>query len=124
LAFYHRQVREAITRRYLWSAQQSQLHGLLAEVFRKRADPRKDGSWTDADPRAISELPYHLAAGSDRSGFLERLTDFNFLAAKVGLLGVDKLARDFELPRSLPPGEDLVPLETVMVRSRSHDTLL
>jgi WD40 repeat protein len=57
-------------------------HRLLAHYFNQVADPRGDGSWTDASPRGLRELPYHLTEAKDWEGVERVLCDLRFIEAK------------------------------------------
>ena len=87
LAFYHRELGEVATKRYLAGAR-TERHATLATMFEKMADPKADRSWAGS-PRALAELPYHLTGAEDWDGVFKVLTDFTFLeqtALKVGVV--------------------------------------
>ncbi|HZL07370.1 MAG TPA: ATP-binding protein, partial [Coriobacteriia bacterium] len=63
LAFYHRELGEVATKRYL-EGNRKERHGQLAAMFETMADSKGDHSWTGR-PRALAELPYHLAGAKD-----------------------------------------------------------
>jgi len=86
LAFYHRELAEVATKRYL-EGHRAERHATLAGVFRTLADPEGDGTWTGRS-RALAELPYHLAGADNRDGVFEVLTDFSFLEQKAARVGV------------------------------------
>ena len=86
LAFYHRELGEVAMKRYL-EGQRKNRHTMLAAMFEKMADPVGDRSWTGR-PRALAELPYHLAGAKDWDGVYELLTDFTFLEQKASKVGV------------------------------------
>jgi hypothetical protein len=86
LAFYHRELTEVATKRYL-EGHRGERHKALGGMFRDAADPAGDGSWTGR-PRALAELPYHLAGAKDWDGVYELLTDFGFLEQKASRVGV------------------------------------
>jgi hypothetical protein len=86
LAFYHRELAEVATKRYL-EGHRTERHRTLASVFRTLADPNGDGTWTGRS-RALAELPYHLAGAQDRDGVFTVLTDFSFLEQKAARVGV------------------------------------
>ena len=85
-AFYHRELAEVATKRYL-EGHRRQRHATLAALFRDAADPTGDETWTGR-PRALAELPYHLAGAKDWDGVYELLTDFAFLEQKASRVGV------------------------------------
>jgi hypothetical protein len=86
LAFYHRELAEVATKRYL-EGHRRQRHGALAEMFRGAADSAGDRSWTGRS-RALAELPYHLAGAKDWDGVYDLLTDFAFLEQKASRVGI------------------------------------
>jgi hypothetical protein len=64
LAFYHRELGEVATKRYL-EGNRAERHATLAALFEGIADPTGDHRWTGTARRAFSELPYHLVASGD-----------------------------------------------------------
>ena len=106
LGFYHDQWRHAVHRRYLDmpdptappSAALVKVHRRLADYF---ASPDGSGqqpaAWYSARPRALAELPYHLAHGGFQEELQRILTDFSFLQAKVQALGPQPLIEDYDL---------------------------
>jgi len=64
LDFYHGQFREAAEQNYL-AEQDERLHAhqVLANLFRQKADPTGDRTWTGG-LRALTELPYHETRGA------------------------------------------------------------
>ena len=86
LAFYHRELGEVATKRYLDGHRQDR-HTVLAAMFRSMGDPRGDGTWAGR-PRALAELPYHLTGAKRWDDAFEVLTDFTFLEEKAQRVGV------------------------------------
>ncbi|MCK8114881.1 AAA family ATPase [Anaerosoma tenue] len=118
LAFYHRELAEVATKRYL-EGNRAARHATLASMFRTMADPAGDGSWSGR-ARALSELPYHLTGAREWQAVYEALTDFTFLeekAARVGVIerpesaggtlytGVYALLEDYETALAAFPAE-------------------
>ena len=99
IAFYHRELGEVATRRYLEGevkgrpgvaeARGPGLHGREADYFRPERDGDGRPRWSEATRHALSELPYQLAeAGEARWDELtDTLTDFGFLAEKAQRVG-------------------------------------
>ena len=86
LAFYHRELGEVATKRYLEGSRAAR-HATLAAMFRATADPKDDGSWSGR-ARALAELPFHLTGAREWEGIFELLTDFMFLEEKAKRVGV------------------------------------
>ena len=118
LAFYHRELAEVATKRYL-EGNRAARHATLASMFRTMADPAGDGSWSGR-ARALSELPYHLTGAREWQAVYEALSDFTFLeekAARVGVIerpesaggtlytGVYALLEDYETALAAFPAE-------------------
>ena len=62
LTFYHRQVGEWVRASDLESVRINwRPHERLGNYFDRKADPAQDSTWKTASPRALEELPYHLA---------------------------------------------------------------
>jgi hypothetical protein len=109
LTFYHRELRQAAEEAFLSHERRHDRHQALASYFRKKADPRSDGSWEGLDMRGVSELPFHLTEAAVWDELYETLTSFRFMerkAAKAGVVeqggervhaGVFQLQDDFEL---------------------------
>jgi hypothetical protein len=111
LDFFHDQLRQAVEDVYLdEEKEQLAAHSDVADYFRRKADPARDGTWAGGYERGLSELPYHLAEAERLDDVYEVLTDFRFLehkAAEVGIVeqadgtkmytGVFQLQDDFEL---------------------------
>jgi hypothetical protein len=98
-----------------------EIHGLLADYFRSRADPNGDGTWVGEGIRGLSELPFHLTQAGRWDEVFETLTDFSFLeqkAARVGIVerigsvgeketlytGVFQLQDDYDRALQMMPG--------------------
>jgi hypothetical protein len=60
LTFYHQQVGEAATTRYLSEQEKRHFHDELATYFRNQADPDGNQSWKGRVPRPILYLEFHL----------------------------------------------------------------
>lgn len=78
LDFYHRELTEVAAQ---WRGGQPELlrrHGELSELFRRRADPDLDRSWT-GEPRPLEQLPLQLGAGRRWEALTATLTDFGYL---------------------------------------------
>ena len=86
IAFFHRELGEVAEERYL-APDAVGRHGLLADIFREKADPEGDRSWAGT-ARALAELPYHLTQAARWDGVFDLLTDFSFLEKKAVKVGV------------------------------------
>lgn len=123
LAFYHRQLRQAVEMEYFRDGKGLKRHGSLATYFRGKTDPAADHTWTGNYPRGLSELPYHLTHAERWEELHDTLTDFRFLerkAADVGVMestdaqgnttnaytGVFLLQEDFDLALENWPNKD------------------
>jgi hypothetical protein len=119
LGFYHPQLAEAVTARYLDGDEGVARHAALASYFAGRCE--KQG--LEGNLRVLSELPYQQTNGELWDPLFETLTDFEFLERKatdVGVIvttdaegnetrtytGVYALEEDFALAlREMPGGE-------------------
>jgi WD40 repeat protein len=111
LDFYHDQLRYAVDRRYLGmdapgaapSEPLRETHRELARYFGAQA--RSADGWRIDRPRGLGELPYHQARSASWGALRETLSDFGFLEAKVGVLGVQAAIADYDLvtPPLNPP---------------------
>ena len=107
LTFYHRQLREVATSRYLaeagWTTEAPTpltgvgvaRHLTLADYFTRRADPERPDdegfhSWSGVYPRALAELPYHLTMAREWDRVFAVLTDFTFLERKAATVSVNE----------------------------------
>lgn len=63
LDFFHPQMKKAARKRYMLKDQEVLTNKLLARYFLAQLDPSGDHSWKGRDPRAVSELTYHLIHG-------------------------------------------------------------
>ncbi len=101
LDFFHSNLLQAIERYFLNGMQQRHaVHCRLADYFRNRADPNKDGSWRGDNARSLAVLPFHLAhAGPDRkNGLATILADLRYLDARITTDSVYQLINDYDLP--------------------------
>ena len=83
LDFYHSQFRAAVDKAYLRTeAQRGEAHKTLAQYFRNHANPLEEGTWTENNPRDVSELPHHLMNAEMWYELENTLTDLMFIEAK------------------------------------------
>jgi hypothetical protein len=84
LDFGHAQFRTAVeTLVFQEEEDRIAAHQRLAVLFRQRADPRGDATWTGDHLRGFGELPFHMTCAKDypqlselvRTGFLDRKAD-------------------------------------------------
>jgi WD40 repeat protein len=110
MAFYHRQVGEAVHGRYLSENSKPPAHQRLARYFLEQASQLDgpDGSQTP-NVRRCAELPYQLSLGEMWDELLATLTDYPFLDAKLRGVNVRDLIADYEragtAQPALPPDE-------------------
>ncbi|HEY6890875.1 MAG TPA: DUF4062 domain-containing protein [Solirubrobacter sp.] len=102
--FFHRNFRQAAAQRYLGSAgRRRQANAVLAAYFRGKIDPGGTGEWSGDYPRALGELPHHLAEAGERKALRGMVMDFRFMSAKLVAFGVQDLIEDFDLALSHTP---------------------
>lgn len=103
LDFYHTQFRTAVEKAYLTSERQHQsAHEDLADYFKRKADPRDDGSWSGGHKHGLSELAYHQARCGLWAALEQTLANFDFLQAKTQTgLGYDVLQDFVELDQQI-----------------------
>ena len=83
LDFFHGQLKEAVLGEYLHEPEERlNIHRAVSAHFQKRADPVGDKTWSSHDPRALSELPFHLSEGEMWDELYAVLTDLGFLEEK------------------------------------------
>lgn len=72
-------------------------HTTLAAYFRKKADPRSDGSWRNLSPHALVELPFQLANSGEPAEceLTELLTDTLYLNARTSVCDIWQLLDDY-----------------------------
>ena len=87
--FYHRQVEQAVRKRYLRTPdQQTGRHRQLANYF--------DGRWNRPDAHALMELPHLRLLCQDHDNLLRLLTDLQFPMLKTHAGYVSDLVRDYD----------------------------
>ena len=86
LDFFHGQMREAVSRRYL-SRDPARYHAEIAEYMQTR--------WPSSNAHALGDLPYHLMEARRWDELLSTLEDQAFLAAKLETVGAESLVEDF-----------------------------
>ena len=96
MAFYHRQLREAVEGKYLAGGDGRDRHRALADYFQSKADPSADKSW-DASSRGLRELPYHLAHSGNDVSLAAVLTDLRYLDERCRAGDVHGLIGDYGL---------------------------
>ena len=88
LAFYHRQVHEAVDAEFLTADVRTRRHRHLAQYFAAERIERRVGDHVSPNVRALSELPFHQAYGELWDDVTATLTDFDFIEHKVQHVGV------------------------------------
>ena len=74
---------QAVMKRYLERGDSAaKTHALLARYFLSVADPSGNHTWTGNNPRAFSELPYHLTKAKMWKELESVLTDIYFIERK------------------------------------------
>ena len=127
LTFFHREMGEVARGKYL-AQTEINYHKALADYFLSKADPEVDPGKSErkrtwkGNPRALSELPYHLCCAERWDDLFETLVDFQFLEQKGARVGVQEsidaegnktfsykgvlaLARDYDQALSIYPNE-------------------
>lgn len=80
LDFYHRQFRELVHKKYLYSEDDLLFfHRELVSFFCRKADPTGDRTWTGDYPRGLSELAHHLLEGKQYGYLFTLACDDKFL---------------------------------------------
>jgi hypothetical protein len=83
LDFFHGQLREAVTGKYLTEPEGTRnAHRSVASFFKHKSDPAGDATWGDKYPRGLSELPYHQTEAQMWDEVYATLTDLGFLESK------------------------------------------
>jgi NACHT domain- and WD repeat-containing protein len=89
LAFYHRQLAQAVTDVYLSGTAGVERHRGLARYFVWSPERGEvDGSETTPNLRTLAELPFQQTLGELWNDLFATLTDFRFLDQKMAYLGV------------------------------------
>ncbi|KOV93334.1 hypothetical protein ADL04_27545 [Streptomyces sp. NRRL B-3648] len=88
LGFYHRQLTEAVTSRYLTKEETTALHRRLADYFGAQPLDTPGGPRSAVNARKAAELPYHQTLCGSWDELWATLTDFGFLERKVKAVGV------------------------------------
>lgn len=89
IAFYHRQIEQAVRRRYLPDGIRPEFHGRLADFFaRKSSDVNHyrysaDNGEASIDHRKLSELPFHLQSSRRWEDLANTLCSIDYLEAMV-----------------------------------------
>ena len=101
--FFHPQFRSAVEKAYLKTDEQRQsAHEDLADYFKRKVDPRNDGSWSGRHKHGLSELPYHQARCGLWTALEQTLANLDFLQTKTQAdLGYDVLQDFVELYRQI-----------------------
>ena len=96
--FYHRQVEQAVRKRYLRTHdQQTSRHRQLANYF--------DGRWNRPDAHALMELPHLRLLCQDHDDLLRHLMNLQFPMRKTHAGYVSDLVRDYDNLRARVAGE-------------------
>jgi WD40 repeat protein len=99
MSFYHRRIGEIIKKHCLTAAH----HTRLARLFRKKADPAGDATWTGSDVHALAELPFQQIMARDTDALNATLSDLLFLEAKVKANLLSDLLGDYQRALGLEP---------------------
>ena len=102
LAFFHRQIKESIEKRYLSEGVDKGFHQVLARYFSEQpyGDQRDLGNAPNY--RKVAEMPFHLMKAGLWSELEATLDDFSFSMTKCRAEMLHELRIDFENARSLP----------------------
>jgi len=99
LGFYHRQLLEEVTERYLVGEHELHRHAALADYFQAQVLEVEQAGNSIPNLRKLSELPYQQAFAGLADELTATLTDFSFLSAKVAAAGPQPLIEDYDLVR-------------------------
>ena len=100
LIFSHQDIETAVRKNYLKgrnSDLEKVLHTVAALYFRSQADPGNNGLFEGTNPRAVSELPYHLKNAGMWEGLADLLTNLYFIKSKAQLGLSHRLLEDYTL---------------------------
>jgi hypothetical protein len=89
LTFYHRQIGELARTHFLeMSKVHWHPHERLADFFKRKADPAQNLTWRTTTPRALEELPYHVAQSANLPRWERTVCDPLFVeaACRAGLV--------------------------------------
>lgn len=108
LDFYHGQLQEAARGAcYGQNEPRRAVHGLLADYFKRQADPDNNFNW-EWNSRWLAELAFHLAGAARNTELQGLLSQLSYLGSRVATGQVYELLADYSLVGSpLPAG--LVP---------------
>ena len=98
LTFSHQDIEKAVRQRYMKGGNndfERKLHTVASLYFKSKADPKGDGSFKGKEPRAFSELPYHLTMAGMWKELENLLTSLNFISAKAGFGLSHRLLEDY-----------------------------
>ena len=98
LTFSHPEIEKAVRQRYMKGVNvefERTLHTVAALYFRSQADPQGDGSFKGKDPRAFSELPYHLLMAGMFKDVESMLTNLAYVSAKAQFGLSHRLLEDY-----------------------------
>lgn len=97
LTLAHKDIDAAVRQRYMkGSSVESTYHKLLAGYFFQQADPDKDYTFKGNNPRAFTELPYHLVYCSEFKELKMLLCSLNFIHSKCQLGLAIQLMDDYQ----------------------------
>ena len=101
LVFSHQDVQKAVHSKYMKgtnSELEKRLHKLLMLYFKSEVDPKNDGTYSGKNPRAFSELPYHMYMGGMWKELEELVTNINYVVNKCCAGLAHRLIEDFTPP--------------------------
>ncbi|MCG7852082.1 MAG: DUF4062 domain-containing protein [Methanosarcinaceae archaeon] len=105
LSFYHRQLGEATTEKYLSGESKQQRHRNLSQYFVGQKHWIESSDKKIPNLRKLSELPYQQASAGLSDELEVTLTTFDFLHSKLESFGPRPLIEDFDfalIPNFLP----------------------
>ena len=95
LAFYHRQMGEAVTGEYLSSGDKSKRHQILAQYFGEMPITIDSGGKKAPNLRKLSEQPFQETYGGMGGELVNTLTNYSFLEIKIYEFGIQSLIDDY-----------------------------
>jgi WD40 repeat protein len=103
MAFYHRQMSEAVSSRYLSEEEKPTRHRKLAEFFASEPLQPENGVGKIRQLRKFSEQPFQQAMAGMNGEFVATVTNYVFMQAKVEALGIHPLIDDYDLAALFSP---------------------
>ncbi|MEN6553436.1 MAG: AAA family ATPase, partial [Methanobacterium sp.] len=118
LAFYHRQLSEVATEKYLNMDVKTKRHQLITNYFQKQGLYFYKNEERTYNIRKVSELPYQQTYGCQWDNLEKTLTDLHFVEAKCAVGGTYELINDYNRALNLLPEAQKEKLEKIEHKKR------